>query len=183
MHRYEVMVILDPGLDDRTVKSSIEKFLEVVVKDGGKVEELAVWGRRHLSYPIKKHQEAIYVVINLDCKSETVLELDRQLRLSEAVLRTKVLRAEEAVFEISQAAPTKSAASDKSPATKPPTTKPAASKSPAPKAAAPKAAAPKVAGAKEPTVAKAPAKTTSAKPAAAKPAAKAAAKPKTPKGA
>lgn len=162
MHRYEVMVILDPSLDDRTVKSSIEKFLEVVTKDGGKIENLAVWGRRHLSYPIQKHHEAIYVVINLECKSETVLELDRQLRLSEAVLRTKVLRAEEAVFEISQAPVGAKSAEPRG-------SKPAAK--PASKPAA-KPAATKVAKS-EPAAAKS----------TAKPAAKTTAKPKTAKGA
>ena len=146
MHRYEAMVILDPSLDDRTVKSSIEKFLEVVTKDGGKVENLAVWGRRHLSYPIKKHQEAIYVVINLECKSETVLELDRQLRLSEAVLRTKVLRAEEAVFEISQApGAAKSAEPRAAKAATKPASKPAAAKPASKPAAAKPAAKPKTA--------------------------------------
>jgi small subunit ribosomal protein S6 len=180
MHRYEVMVILDPGLDDRTVKSSIEKFLEVVTKDGGKVEDLAVWGRRHLSYPIKKHNEAIYVVINLDCKSETVLELDRQLRLNEAVLRTKVLRAEEAVFEIAQAetgaktAAKPASKTENKPAAKPADAEPTATK-PAAKAEAKPAAKPA-------TTAKATASKAAAKPAA-KPAAKAPAKPKSPKGA
>lgn len=175
MHRYEVMVILDPGLDDRTVKSSIEKFLEVVTKDGGKVEDLAVWGRRHLSYPIKKHSEAIYVVINLDCKSETVLELDRQLRLNEAVLRTKVLRAEEAVFEIAQAETgAKTAAKPASKTENKPAAKPA-DPEPAAKAEAKPAAKPA-------TTAKATASKAAAKPAA-KPAVKAPAKPKSPKGA
>ncbi|GAA3732930.1 30S ribosomal protein S6 [Salinactinospora qingdaonensis] len=92
MRRYEVMIILDPSLDERTVSPSIEQFLGVVRNDGGSVEKVDVWGRRRLSYDIGKNSEGIYAVIDLTAKPETVKELDRQLGLTEAVLRTKVLR-------------------------------------------------------------------------------------------
>lgn len=100
MHKYELMVILDPAVDDRTVAPSIDKFLKVITAAGGTIDNLEIWGRRRMTYQIKKNSEGIYVVANLTASSEAVLELDRQLRLSEAVLRTKVLRAEEAVFTI-----------------------------------------------------------------------------------
>ena len=56
------------------------------------VEKLDIWGRRRLSYEIKKKSDGIYCVVDVTCKSETVDELDRQLSLNEAVLRTKVIR-------------------------------------------------------------------------------------------
>lgn len=94
MRRYEIMVILDPNLDERTVAPSLENFLGVVRNDGGSVEKTEIWGKRRLAYDIEKNSEGIYAVIDLTAKPETVKELDRQLGLAEAVLRTKVLRPE-----------------------------------------------------------------------------------------
>ncbi|MBB6174459.1 small subunit ribosomal protein S6 [Nocardiopsis mwathae] len=94
MRRYEVMVILDPNLDERTVSPSLEQFLGVVRNDGGSVEKVDVWGKRRLSYDIAKNADGIYAVIDLTAEPATVKELDRQLNLTEAVLRTKVLRPE-----------------------------------------------------------------------------------------
>lgn len=92
MRPYEIMVILDPTLDERTVAPSLETFLNVIRKDGGSVDKVDVWGRRRLAYEIAKHAEGIYVVIDLQAEPATVSELDRQLRLNESVLRTKVMR-------------------------------------------------------------------------------------------
>lgn len=94
MRRYEVMVILDPSLDERTVAPSLDQFLTVVRKDGGTVEKVDVWGRRRLSYDINKKSEGIYAVIDLTAAPATVKELDRQMNLSETIMRTKVLRPE-----------------------------------------------------------------------------------------
>ena len=92
MRHYEVMIILDPSQDERTVAPSLDKFLEGVRNDGGKVEEVDVWGKRRLAYPIDKKEEGIYAVVNLECESDSVQELDRRLNLNDNVLRTKVLR-------------------------------------------------------------------------------------------
>ena len=92
MRTYEVMVILDPSLEERTVEPSLDKYLNVVRKDGGSVESVDVWGRRRLAYEINKKAEGIYAVVSLTAEPATVKELDRQLGLNESVLRTKVLR-------------------------------------------------------------------------------------------
>jgi len=92
MRPYELMVILDPTLDERTVAPSLETFLNVVRKDGGTVEKVDIWGKRRLAYEILKHVEGIYAVIDLKAAPATVSELDRQLSLIESVLRTKVMR-------------------------------------------------------------------------------------------
>ena len=91
MRAYEVMVILDPSTDERTVAPSLDKFLNVVRQDGGSVENVDVWGRRRLAYEVKKNAEGIYAVINLTATPATVKELDRQLSLNESILRTKVI--------------------------------------------------------------------------------------------
>jgi small subunit ribosomal protein S6 len=92
MRQYEMMIILDPSLEERTVQPSLEQFLKVVTNAGGAVDKVDVWGRRRLSYEIAKKSEGIYTVINLTAEPATVKELDRQLNLNEAILRTKVLR-------------------------------------------------------------------------------------------
>jgi small subunit ribosomal protein S6 len=89
---YEVMVILDPNLEERTIAPSLDAFLTVVTKDGGTVGKVDIWGKRRLAYEIDKHAEGIYAVIELSAEPKSVLELDRQLNLNESVLRTKVLR-------------------------------------------------------------------------------------------
>ncbi len=94
MRHYEVMVILDPELDERTISPSLDTFLSVIKRDGGSVEKIDVWGRRRLAYEIKKKSEGIYAVIDLSAEPASVIELDRQLNLNESVLRTKVLRPE-----------------------------------------------------------------------------------------
>ncbi|HAN23638.1 MAG: 30S ribosomal protein S6 [Microbacterium sp.] len=96
-HQYELMVILDPELDERQVTPNLDKFLKVITNDGGSIDNVDVWGRRRLAYEIKKKSEGIYAVVNFTATSETTQELDRQLNLSELVFRTKVLRAEEAI--------------------------------------------------------------------------------------
>jgi small subunit ribosomal protein S6 len=92
MRAYEVMVILDPSLDERTIEPSLDKYLNVIRKDGGSIESLDVWGRRRMAYEINKNAEGIYAVIQLTAEPATVKEFDRQLTLNESILRTKVLR-------------------------------------------------------------------------------------------
>ena len=141
-HQYELMVILDPEIDERTVAPSLDKFLNVIRNDGGTIDNVDIWGRRRLAYEIQKKTEGIYAVVNFTATSESTVELDRQLKLSEAVLRTKVLRAEEAAARAisvraddEKRAARKAAAAAKAPVKSAAT---AAAASPA-KAAAPKA--------------------------------------------
>ncbi|GAA3460575.1 hypothetical protein GCM10018963_25880 [Saccharothrix longispora] len=92
MRHYEVMVILDPSLDERTIAPSLDTFLNVIRTTGGNVEKVDVWGKRRLSFEINKNAEGIYAILDLTSTPDAVKELDRQLGLQETVLRTKVLR-------------------------------------------------------------------------------------------
>jgi small subunit ribosomal protein S6 len=92
VRRYEVMVILDPDLEERTIAPSLDQFLGVIRQAGGTVEKVDVWGRRKLAYEIAKKSEGIYAVLDLMAEPAAVQELDRQLGLNESVLRTKVTR-------------------------------------------------------------------------------------------
>jgi small subunit ribosomal protein S6 len=94
MRRYEMMIILDPALEENTIQPSLDQFLTVIRDGGGSVDKVDVWGRRRLAYDIDHKSEGIYAVIDMNAEPDTVRELDRQLSLNEAVLRTKVLRPE-----------------------------------------------------------------------------------------
>ena len=146
-HQYELMVILDPEIDERTVAPSLDKFLNVIRADGGTIDNVDIWGRRRLAYEINKKTEGIYAVVNFTAESKSTVELDRQLGLSEAVMRTKVLRAEEGFAQV------------------------AAAKKLADEKAARKAANPKAAVAEAPAKVEAPKAEVTAKPAKAAPAA------------
>ena len=95
MRHYELMVIFDPTLDERTIAPSLDTLLNVDREEGGKVDKVDVWGKRRLAYEIKKNSEGIYAVVEMNCEPATVQELDRLLTLNESVLRTKVLRADQ----------------------------------------------------------------------------------------
>jgi len=92
MRRYEIMIILDPNLEEKTVQPSLDPFLKVVTDGGGKVEKTDIWGKRRLAYPIEKKPEGYYAIVDLTAEPSVVLEMDRQLNLNEAILRTKVTR-------------------------------------------------------------------------------------------
>ena len=92
LRQYEVMVILDPDLDERTVAPSLDTYLNVVRQSGGSVANVDIWGKRRLAYEINKKSEGIYAVIDLTAEPAAVKELDRQLTLNESVVRTKVIR-------------------------------------------------------------------------------------------
>ncbi len=134
MHQYELMVILDPEIDERTVAPSLDKFLGVIRADGGTIDKVDIWGKRRLAYEINKKTEGIYAVVDMTATSAATIELDRQLKLSEAVMRTKVLRAEEAIAQVAEAAKLSAEKAARKAAAAPKTA--AAAKTDAPKAPA-----------------------------------------------
>ena len=124
MRHYELMVILDPDLEERTIAPSLDTFLNVVRTGGGTVEKTDVWGRRRLSFEIDKKTEGIYAVIDLRAEPAVMKELDRQLNLNESILRTKVMRPD---LRASKPAPAKAPKPAAAPATTPAPVAPAAS--------------------------------------------------------
>lgn len=96
-HQYELMVILNPEIDERQVPATLDRFLKVITADGGTIDNVDIWGKRRLAYEIQKKTEGLYAVVAFTATSAATQELDRQLKLNEQVMRTKVLRAEEAI--------------------------------------------------------------------------------------
>lgn len=94
LRKYEMMIILSPDVDERTVAPTMEKMLKVITGDGGTVENVDIWGKRRLAYEINKRTEGIYIVVDMTATPAQAQELDRQLGLNEDVLRTKLMRPE-----------------------------------------------------------------------------------------
>ncbi len=92
MRKYEIMMIINPEVDERQVPALLDKHLKVVTDDNGVVDNVDVWGKRHMAYEINKKSEGIYVVVNLTAEPSTVSELDRLLSIDERLMRTKVMR-------------------------------------------------------------------------------------------
>ena len=99
-HQYELMVIINPEIDERQVPTTLDKFLAVITNDGGSIDNVDIWGKRRLAYEIQKKNEGIYAVVAFTATSAATQELDRQLGLNEQIMRTKVLRAEDAIAMI-----------------------------------------------------------------------------------
>ena len=95
MRAYELMVLIDPEVDERTVEPTLKKYLEVVTTAGGTIDKVDVWGRRKMAYEIQKKSEAIYVVVDFHSDPAATQELDRLLNINETILRTKITRPEE----------------------------------------------------------------------------------------
>ncbi|MCQ9368699.1 30S ribosomal protein S6 [Brevibacterium sp. 50QC2O2] len=92
MRHYELMLILDPELDERSLGTTVEKLTKVVPAENGTIDNVDIWGRRRLAYEIQKKTEGYYAVIDLHAEPATTKELERLLGLNESVLRSKFIR-------------------------------------------------------------------------------------------
>ena len=91
-HKYELMLIADPELDENGLKKLVESYLGTVTKAKGTVDNTDYWGRRKLAYEIDGKLEGNYAGINYTAEPAVSDELDRLLKLNESIIRTKILR-------------------------------------------------------------------------------------------
>lgn len=94
MRKYETLFILNPSLEDDTVKANVEKFKGVIENGGGTVDNIDSWGKRKLAYEINKVSEGYYTLINFSADSELPKELDRIFRITDGVIRHLIVRDE-----------------------------------------------------------------------------------------
>lgn len=96
MHRYELVVIITPQVADDEVPDAVERLVRRPVESqGGVCQEVNVWGRRKLAYPVKKHQEGNYVLTTLELDPTKAKELEQGLLISEEVIRHLLVRLDE----------------------------------------------------------------------------------------
>ena len=92
MNPYEIMLLLDAELAEERQNEILTRIRELVEKRGGSWQSDDAWGRRKLAFEIDKKTEGYYAVVDLTSEPAAVKELDRQLNLTEVVLRTKIMR-------------------------------------------------------------------------------------------
>ena len=98
MRHYEVVFMVHPDQSEQ-VPGMIERYSNVITKDGGTVHRLEDWGRRQLAYHINKIHKAHYVLMNVEASNEAMEELTTTFRYNDAVIRNLVIRRDEPVLE------------------------------------------------------------------------------------
>jgi len=97
MRPYEVMVILDAGLEEEQIRGVLDRTAKLITEQGGTPGRVDRWGKRRLAYEINKRSEGFYVVLEAKAEPAVMSEVDRMLRLSDDVMRHKVVRIPDAV--------------------------------------------------------------------------------------
>ncbi len=95
MRHYEIVFLVHPDQSDQ-VPDMVERYQGMIKDGGGKIHRMEDWGRRQLAYPINKVHKAHYTLMNVECDQNTLDELEKAFRFSDAVIRKLVLRKDEA---------------------------------------------------------------------------------------
>ena len=103
MRHYEVVLLVHPDQSDQVV-GMVERYIKLVQDNGGAIHRLEDWGRRQLAYPINKIHKAHYVLFNIETDGATLEELEELFRYNDAVIRSLVMRRDEAITEESMLA-------------------------------------------------------------------------------
>jgi len=103
MRHYEVVLIVHPDQSDQVV-GMVERYIKLVQDNNGIIHRLEDWGRRQLAYPIDKIHKAHYLLFNIETNGETLAELEELFRYNDAIIRSLVMRRDDAITEESQLA-------------------------------------------------------------------------------
>jgi len=95
MREYETGFLISPNLSDEEIDSLISQMAEVIVKKQGEIIKEDRWGKRKLAYPIKKFEEAFYVFFHYKSEPEVILELERQFKQKDSILRYLTVKKDE----------------------------------------------------------------------------------------
>ena len=103
MRHYELVLLVHPDQSDQVV-GMVERYIKLVQDNNGTIHRLEDWGRRQLAYPINKIHKAHYLLFNIETDGETLAELEELFRYNDAIIRSLVMRRDDAVTEESQLA-------------------------------------------------------------------------------
>lgn len=98
MRHYELVLLVHPDQSDQVV-GMVERYINLVKEQGGSIHRLEDWGRRQLAYPINKVHKAHYVLLNIEAGQQTLDELEELFRYNDAIIRSLVIRRDEAITE------------------------------------------------------------------------------------
>ena len=94
MNKYESVIIINPTVEAEKIKTLVQKFTDLII-NAGKVEKVDEVGKKKLAYEVKKNKEGYYVIINFEAQPELIVELERNYRITDEVLKFIVVRVEE----------------------------------------------------------------------------------------
>ncbi len=94
MRDYELMVVLDPNLDEAAIDALNTRIQTMSTQRGGTIENVDVWGRRRLAYPIGRYRDGVYILYRMQLPPNAAAEIERALKLTESVIRHLLVRAE-----------------------------------------------------------------------------------------
>ncbi len=115
MRHYEVVFLVHPDQSEQ-VTGMIDRYKSMIESKGGNIHRLEDWGRRQLAYPINKIYKAHYVLMNIECDQATYDELESAFRFNDAVIRSMIMRRDEAITDMSVLAKEKTEESEARPA-------------------------------------------------------------------
>ena len=96
-NEYELVVILRPDIDDAETNSLIERIESIIAENGGQLLDRDDWGKRKLAYPISKHLKGHYVLFTFVAPPDLIVELERRIRIMDAVIRFLTVKQLDAV--------------------------------------------------------------------------------------
>jgi small subunit ribosomal protein S6 len=105
MNKYELVYIIDTAVEEEARKGLVEKFNNLITNNGGEIEKVEEWGKRRLAYAIDYKTEGYYVLVNFSAGSELPLELERNLKINESIIRYQTVRILERKVGIKPRAP------------------------------------------------------------------------------
>jgi|Deesub1362A_J573_1020465.scaffolds.fasta_scaffold00025_149 small subunit ribosomal protein S6 len=94
MRDYEMMIIIDPDLDDETKRKTVEKIESIIKEKGGEVKERIDWGMRKFAYPVKKKEEGHYYILKFSTPGDAPLDIRKELRLVREIFRLMIIKEE-----------------------------------------------------------------------------------------
>ena len=92
MRHYEVMVILDAGLEEDAIRSTVDRATLILTNAGGTIGKVDRWGKRRFAYEVHHRSEGYYVLIDATAEPTALAAVDRMLGLADEVIRHKVIR-------------------------------------------------------------------------------------------
>ena len=92
MNKYEVVYIIDPAVEDEARKALINRFNDLIAENGGTVDKVEEWGKKRLAYAIDYKTEGYYVLVNFQAEADLPKELERNLQISDSVIRYQVIK-------------------------------------------------------------------------------------------
>ena len=97
MNHYETIYIVNPTLDDDSLKEAIDKFSDLIKKLKGSIVKVNEWGKRKLAYEVKRFDKGYYVVLDFCALPKMLTELERNLKLDDRILKYITVKIDENV--------------------------------------------------------------------------------------